>query len=306
MLFAQLQLFRDIALTGSLSRAAELHGVTVSAASQQVQEWEKSLGLKLLDRSTRPVTLTAAGELYRNFCGDVLQREEELLAALAGLGQDSEEVVRVASIYSVGLSEMSNLESTFRDWRPKARLIVEYLRPEHVYTAVLDEKADLGLVSYPKARRELGILPWRQEEMVIAVPPSHPLAHETSVRPQRLAGLPFIGFDKDLPIRRDVDRFLAEHGVTAQYVMHFDNLGMIKEAVALGSGVGLVPKRILGQEIRTGRIVAVPLEGASFHRPLGIVYRRRRKLGAAASAFLQLLQEQEPAPVVHERVMASV
>lgn len=292
MLFTQLQLFRDIAHTGSLSRAAALHKITVSACSQQVQEWERALGVKLLDRSTRPLTLTPAGDLYRAFCEETLEREEQLRRAFGKLLEHPrQETVRVASIYSVGLSEMSQLETDFLRVRPDARLHVEYLRPEAVYTAVLEERADLGLVSYPTPRRELAVLPWRQEEMVVAVAPGHPLAKEHSVRPARLDGLSFIGFDHDLPIRRDVDRFLAEHGVAVQYVMHFDNLGMIKEAVALGSGVSLVPERILGEEVRAGRIVAVPLAGASFHRPLGIVHRRRKKWSPAAAEFLKLLQQ---------------
>jgi DNA-binding transcriptional LysR family regulator len=65
---------------------------------------------------------------------------------------------------------------------------------------------------------------------------------------------------------------------------------MIKEAVALGHGVSITPKRILKSEIDAGRIVAVPLNDP-LSRPLGIIHRRKRKLSAAAENFLQLLQE---------------
>ncbi|HYP14402.1 MAG TPA: LysR family transcriptional regulator, partial [Bryobacteraceae bacterium] len=74
MTFAQLKLFRDIAQTRSLSRAAELNGVTPSAASQHISELERSLKAVLLDRSTRPLSLTPEGKLYGDFCRDVLRR----------------------------------------------------------------------------------------------------------------------------------------------------------------------------------------------------------------------------------------
>ena len=74
--------------------------------------------------------------------------------------------VKVASIYSVGLSEMAQLEQEFSRRQPKAHLDVEYLRPEKVYSAVLADQADLGLVSYPEPSREITVIPWRQEEMV--------------------------------------------------------------------------------------------------------------------------------------------
>ena len=84
--------------------------------------------------------------------------------------------MRVASIYSVGLSEMVELEEEFARRQPAARLEVEYLRPEKVYEAVLADEADLGLVSYPEPSREITVIPWRQEEMVLAASPYHPLA----------------------------------------------------------------------------------------------------------------------------------
>ena len=69
-----LKLFRDIAETRSFSRAAVLNGVSQSAASQQIQELEKMFGVTLLDRSRRPLVVTSAGQLYQEFCRDVLRR----------------------------------------------------------------------------------------------------------------------------------------------------------------------------------------------------------------------------------------
>ena len=77
-----LKLFRDIAQSHSFSRAAAMNGISQSAASQQVQELERSLGTILLDRSRRPLVVTPAGQLYAEFCRDVLRRQEELEAAL--------------------------------------------------------------------------------------------------------------------------------------------------------------------------------------------------------------------------------
>jgi len=72
-------------------------------------------------------------------------------------------------------------------------------------------------------------------------------------------------------------------------VMHFDNIQMIKEAVALGSGVSILPARSMQAEIEQGRLVAVGLEAPGLVRPVGIVHRRRKKFNRAAQAFLELL-----------------
>ena len=70
---------------------------------------------------------------------------------------------------------------------------------------MLADEADLGLVSYPEPSREITVIPWRQEEMVLAASPYHRAgrAREAGSRPQELNGVDFIGFDDDLPIRRD-------------------------------------------------------------------------------------------------------
>ena len=287
-----LKLFRDIALTRSFSRGAALNSVSQSAASQQVQELEQVLGTELLDRSTRPLVVTAAGHLYADFCRDVLRRREEFHVALDRMKEEVEGTVRVASIYSVGLSEMVQLEQEFGRRRPEAKLEVEYLRPEKVYASVLSDSADLGLVSYPEPSREITVIPWRQEEMVVAASPYHPFAANVgAVSADKLEGLDFIGFDDDLPIAREIDRFLSGQGIKVNVTLHFDNIQMIKEAVTHRVGVSIMPARIMNDEIAQGRLVAIPIAAPELYRPLGIIHRKKKRFYPVAQAFLELLCE---------------
>jgi DNA-binding transcriptional LysR family regulator len=296
MAHESLKLFRDIAQTRSFSRGAALNSVSQSAASQHIQELELELGIELLDRSTRPLVVTAAGNLYSEFCRDVLRRREEFNVAIDRMKQEVEGTVRVASIYSIGLSEMVQLEQEFGRRLPEARLEVEYLRPEKVYSSVLSDAADLGLVSYPEPSREITVLPWRQEEMVVAASPYHPLAQALgTVDLSDLDGVDFIGFDDDLPIARDIERFLNTQGIKVNITLHFDNIQMIKEAVAHRVGVSIMPARIMKDEIAQGRLVAIPIAAPELYRPLGIIYRKKKRFYPVAQAFLELLCE-KPSP----------
>jgi len=293
MLDENLILFRDIASTRSFSQGASMNGVSQSAASQYVSALEKALGVELLDRSTRPLGLTGAGQLYLDFCRDTLRRYQELQAELKEVKLGS--TVRVVSIYSIGLSEMVQLEKEFARRRPEARLEVEYLRPEKVYAAVAAGDADLGLVSYPETSAKIKVIPWRKEEMVVAVWPTHPFAGRGTIEPAELEGHDFIGFDEELPIQHAVDRFLRDQGVRVNRVFHFDNLQMIKEAVAQRVGVSIMPARIMYSEMQQGRLVAVSLSGPELYRPVGIVHLKRKQFHRVAQAFLDLLCE-DPGP----------
>ncbi len=285
----ELKLFKEIAVARSMSRGAAHCGVSQSAASQHVQEVERRLGEPLFDRGKRPLELTDAGRLYAEFCRDVLRREEELEAALQELKGAISGTLRVASIYSIGLSEMSRVQQEFAELHPNAQLEVEYMRPDRIYEAVRNGEAELGLVSYPEPTREIAAIPWRAEQMQIALPPGHPLASRDEVQPRDLNGEHFIGFDEELPIRRELDRFFRTHGVDVQIVMHFDNIQMVKEAVALGSGISILPARTMQAEIVQGRLATVPLRAPELCRPVGIIHLKRKKLTRAAQAFLDLL-----------------
>jgi DNA-binding transcriptional LysR family regulator len=241
----------------------------------------------LLDRSTRPLTVTRAGRLYFDFCRDVLHRVREFEAELQAVKGETAGTVRVAAIYSI-VTEMAGLEARLAQRCPQAHLSVDYLRPEKVYEAVLNDRADIGLVSYPIATREISVIPWRDEEIVVGLAPSHPLASRTSIAPADLRGLDFVGFDEDLPIRKDMDRFLREQGVQVNVIMHFDNIQSLKEALTLGQGVSLLPECMMHTDIELGRLVAIPLQ-ADLYRPLGIIHRRRKRFSPAAEEFLVLL-----------------
>jgi DNA-binding transcriptional LysR family regulator len=257
-----------------------------------VQEVERRLGTTLLDRSKRPIELTEAGRIYADFCRDVLRREEDFSRELESLKTHLGGTVRVASIYSTGISEMSRLRDQFAARYPAASLQVEYMRPDKVYEAVRNDAADLGLVSYPEPSREIAALDWRREEMQVAAPVSHDFAGRAEVNPTDLNGQNFVAFDDDLRIRKELDRFLRSYSVEVNVTMHFDNIQMIKEAVEVGSGISILPARTMQAEIEQGRLAAVKLNAPELARPVGIVHRKRKRFNRAAEAFIDMLREQ--------------
>ena len=300
MTLEHLKLFRDIAHARNVSHGAEVCGVSQSAASQHLQETERLFGVQLLDRSTRPIELTEAGRLYYEFCRDVLRLREEFEESLEKLKGRVQGTVRVAAIYSVGMSDMSRLERELSRRMPAAMLQVEYLRPEKVYDAVVSDQADLGLVSYPESNREIAAIPWRDEKMMVAAAPTHPLASRKSLDLADLAQQSFVAFDDELRVGREVKRYIRDSGAQLNVVMHFDNIQTMKEAVVLGSSISIMPVRVLRNDIEQGRLVAIPIRGCTLVRPLGIIHRRRKTFNQATRTFLELLRQEaalEPATV---------
>ena len=293
MTIENLRLVRDIAHFRSISKAARTHDLSQSAASQALSELERDLGMELFDRHRRPLDITAAGKLYLEYCREVLRKDDEMKASLAQLKKQTGGRVRLAAIYSVGLSEMSQIEARFEERFPEAELEVQYLRPERVWDAILADQAELGLMSYAESSREVVAIPWRDEEMVVAISPENPLARRRSIPISAIEGQTFVGFDDDLPIQDQIDRYLREHKVTVEVGLRFDNVAMIKQAVAHGAGLSIMPERVMRDDIRQGRLKALRLEPAELYRPVRIVHRRRKVFNEVANGLLDLLREEE-------------
>jgi DNA-binding transcriptional LysR family regulator len=293
MQFESLKVFCDIARFRSFSQAATANEITQSAASQIVLQLEKRMGVQLINRSTRPLQLTPLGKTYYEGCTALVEQYLELEASIRQAQAQMDASLRVTAIYSVGLGDMGQLVERFMALHRHTRVHLEYLHPRRVYEKVLEGSADLGLVSFPRRSRELAQLPWREEQMVLACPPGHPLASQRTIRPEQLNGEKYIGFDRDLVIRKQVDRFLREQSVGVEVALEFDNIETIKKAIEVSAGVALLPEPTLRREVQAGTLVAVPLTGSQLVRPLGIIHRRHHRLSASAQRFIELLQESE-------------
>ena len=294
MQFEALKVFCDVARNQSFSRAADANRISQSAVSQIVNQLEKRLGVQLVDRSHRPLQLTHSGKTYYDGCKKLVEQYlevESLVRNGNGNGQHLETSIRVAAIYSVGLRDMSQYVQRFVAQQPGVQINIEYLHPDRVTERLLDGTADFGLISFPEATRKLAAIPWREEEMVVACAPSHPFVAAGSVQISQLDGQKYVGFDKDLVIRRKVDRFLRDQGVSVEVVLEFDNVENIKQAIEISAGVALLPAPVLQREVRAGTLAAVPLQDVRFVRPLGILHRRSPKPSPTALRFIELLRQ---------------
>lgn len=293
MQIKSLKVFCDIVRRRSFSRAASENDISQSGASQLVHQLEEEVGVKLIDRSKRPLVLTPEGEVYYDGCRELIERYFALEDRVRSLHQEVAGRLRVGSIYSVGLHHMDLYQQEFLSRYPKAKLRIEYLHPQRVRESIEQHRADLGLISYPKSSRSIKMINWRREPMVLVCAPNHPLADQTEADLSDLDGFDMIGFDAGLTIRRETDRVLHLHNVDVHVVMEFDNIETLKRAIEINAGIGLLPEPTVVREVKDGTLRAIPLTTDELVRPLGIIYRRGLELSPTAERFIELLLERD-------------
>lgn len=284
------KLFLDVVRFSSFSEAAVENDMAQSTVSQAITKLEKDFNATLIDRSKRPWKLTPQGEIFSNGCKSILKQYEDLKKKVLGYQDQAGPVIRVGSIYSAGLRHMNLYVKKYKELYPDVQIELEFIHPDRVLEKMRHGELDIGIISFPKAIRDLEITPWHEELMVLACNPEHTLSIEEEVPLHRIAREKFVAFSRELNIRKEIDRFIREAGVFVNVVLEFDNIESIKRAVEAGYGVSILPRPTFEAEIRRGSLHAVHFTDHDFVRPLHILTQRRSRPEESIMQFVEFLK----------------
>jgi len=283
------KIFSDLVESQSFSRAAKLNGVTQSAVSQQLRAMEKHFNVLIVDRSQKQFRLTREGHKLYDSAKEILHRYDKLVSELQEMKKVISGTIHISTIYSIGLHELPPYITRFLKEYPSVNVRVEYRRSNLVYEDILHNSVDLGLVAFPVKMRQLEIIPFQEDRLVLICNPGHAFATRKSLDIKDLAGERFIGFDQDIPTRKATDQIFKEAKVDMEPVMEFDNIETVKRAVEIDAGIAIVPQATVQQEIKQKLLCAIQLRGKQFARPLAIIHRKGRVLTPAMKKFIATL-----------------
>jgi len=283
------KIFADLVETKSFSKAAKLNGITQSAVSQQARSMERNFKTLMVDRSQKQFNLTREGQRIYEAAKEILHVYEKLESELQEMKKVISGTIRISTIYSIGLHELPPYIKKFLHDFPSVNVRVEYRRSNLVYEDILHNSVDFGLVAFPQKVRQIDMIPFRNDRLVLIAHPNHPLAKATEVDMKVLAAHKFIGFDPDIPTRKAVDQIFRDFKLEITPVMEFDNIETVKRAVEIDHGIAIVPQATVVQEVRQGTLATITFKGKEFTRPLAILHRKGRVLTPAMKKFIEIL-----------------
>jgi len=286
-----LKLFCDLADLRSFSKTAEKNLISQSAVSQQLAQLELIHKCQFFNRKKRPIELTKAGQIFYQAGKEMLERYEQLKNELRTLQKTFISKINVAAIFSIGMHTLPDYVKKFMVSYPKVNVHIEYFSSNKIYELVLDGDVDIGLVAVPKRDKRLDVFDFEDEPLVLACSPKHPLANESQVDIHKLQFERFIAFEKDVPTRVWIDGILERYNIGVSPVMEFDNIETVKRAVEINSGISILPKTAILQELGSNTIKAIDFSNERFIRPTGIIVRKDRVLSQAGRYFIELLRK---------------
>ncbi len=286
---AALRVFLAVAEERSFSRAAAKVHRTQPAVSQAVRRIERDLGEELFDRSSKTGTLTDAGRVLQNYGQRLVRLDEEAESAIREL-RDLRRGRVLIGANEAAVHTLLPLMARFREHVPDIAVDVRRVPARQIAAEVQQGSLDFGALSFRPAESGLLEVVVGTDELVLLVPPSHPLARRRQVTMDDVAGEPVVAHNDPSPARERVLRLFEQHHIALKMVIALPSLDGIKRAVELKLGVALLPRRCAITEIASGRLVAVPVAGISRKRQVTLVCRRAHR-SHAANAFLTIAQE---------------
>ena len=267
---ATLACFVQVCQDRGFSQAADKLGKSQSAISTQVAQLEKELGIKLIDRSNRPLLLTEAGQLFLDFARDVLNKSDTFERYLAEFSSGIAGEVRLGASTSVGTHILPGIVSDLLRRFPDLKISLLTQARSLVFESVRRGDVDFGLVLSDRRPEGLSIQTLKTEPLWFFISPKHALAKRRSIKLTDLRKIPFVVGPKGTEYTEMITRVLSNHHLSGYAVtVRISNFEGLKDLVRAGHGIGLLPRFVVRREIREGRLRQVKVHG--FHASADIM-----------------------------------
>jgi LysR family hydrogen peroxide-inducible transcriptional activator len=294
----QLQYAVQIAAERNFSRAAEKLHIAQPSLSQQLLKLEKELGVLLFHRSTSSVELTHAGTVFVEKAQAILDMVEQLRQEMEDISQMKRGRLIVGSMPITGTTLLPLVLPAFQAAYPDVEVTLVEETSANLGMLTSNGQTDISLLALPLKEESLAYEPLLDEEIVLAVPPQHPLAAQygggsgapAEVPLQALEHEPFVALKKGQGLRQLSLELCKQAGFEPNIAFESTNMETVQALVATGMGIAFVPSLVARNAPSRFAPVILPIAGRPA-RTLVIAYRKGRYLSKAAEAFIVTMKE---------------
>jgi DNA-binding transcriptional LysR family regulator len=289
MELSQLETFLAVAEERSFSRAAVRLHRTQPAVSQVIRKLEAAVGETLFDRAARDGSLTAAGTLLREYAQRLMALRREATSALGELKNLERGSLHLAA-NEYTCTYLLPVIDAFRRQHPHVNVTVQRMLASHIPDELNLRSFELGMTSFRPDPEQFRTIAVYGDSLALVVSPRHPLAGAGRVSISDLGKETFIAHNVASPLRRKVIEAFQRYRTPLNMAIELPTIEAIKQFVAMGNGVALVPHLTVAQELESGELIAVTVTELELKRVLRLVHRRHGTLSYAATAFLQTVR----------------
>lgn len=285
----QLIYFQEVANQVSFSKASKRLHLTQPTLSKMVKNLEDELGVMLLDRSTRRVHLTEAGEIVLNHAHIIRKTLEDLHTALEDLVQQKKGDIVLGLPPVVGVSFFPEIIVQFRKLYPQISIQLIEEGGKMMEQLLLEGGADLGVAILPVDGERFEVLPLVERDLTLIVHPQHPLAEQEEVLLRDLAREPFIVFRQGFTLYDRVREACIGEGFEPKIVFESSQWDFISEMVSTNLGIAFLPETVCNR-LDPKQIRLIRNYRPKIQWKLALVWRKNKYLPYAVREWIQYVK----------------
>ena len=282
----QLKIFYMAAKKGNLSLAAQELFISQPAVTKGIQRLQEFYDIKFIDHIGKKLTLTVAGEVLYEIAEKIFELESRAEESIRDFQQRKRGHIRILSSESFGDYYLPHIIIPFSKAYPLVRISMNILPTEQVieHTAILNN--DLGFISYPVEHPKLLLKEVLEDQLVIITAPDHPLTRKQALAPRDLKDDLLIMHETGSAPRKAIEEYIRKNDLSVKTHLEISSNHAIKRAVEDGLGIALISRRVAIEEIRSGRLAAIPLSDPSMIRKYYMVHHKDKYLSEPLQSFI--------------------
>ncbi len=285
----QLQIFLAVAKHENISRAADSLHMSQSAASEALLNLEHSYEFKLFDRVGNKLKLNSIGHTVRKEAENLLAHSisfEGLLLSHKEIGH-----IKVGASFTIGNHLATKYLAGYLDEFPEADVQLDIANTPDIVTKVLNYEVDIGMIEGEVQHKDLELVPWMKDKLVIFCAANHPLAKKKTLTNKDIKEAPWILRESDSGARHTFERALAGLLPNINIYLEFKHNEAIKNAVESGLGIGCLSQIVLQRNIDNGDLVPLKLARVDMRRTFYFALRKKRHRNMAVDSWMRISKE---------------
>lgn len=289
----RLQVFHTVARLLSFTKAAETLHMTQPAVTFQVRQLEDYFNTRLFDRTHNRISLTQAGERVFEYSERILDLYGEMDNSVRELTGEISGVLMLGASTTIAEYMLPEMLGQFKKKYPNLVVRLKVGNTDGVVQMIENNVIDLGIVEAPVLNKKLQVELCRNDELVLVVPPKHPLSGKASVSLREIVQYPYIWREEGSGTREVIRDQLEHAGINPDdldVVMELGSLEAVKGAVEAGIGMTILSQSSIQKELRLGTVIAIPLE-PRLTRPFSFVHQKQKFRLRAIEELLEFARE---------------
>ena len=289
MTFRHLKIFITVSDLGSMTAAAKALFIAQPTVSQAIAELENHYGVKLFDRLAKRLYITDDGRRLLGYARHITALANDMEHEM--INPDKSGILKIGASLTIGTYLLPKLVNQFAQKHPHWQVNAVTKNTQDIERLILQNTVDFAIVEGVVHTPEITADAFMDDQLALVCGQTHPLYQTNTISPADLSNIAFIVREQGSGTRELFENMMAAHEIKWRLAWECNGSDVLKSAAISGIGVAVISRRLVEDELESGRLTIIKVNGINLKRKFSIIYHKNKYLTPAMKAFMDLCRE---------------